>query len=116
MKEMQQNAKSERQSCHRIIIEIEKLMYEMNDLLTPGGQPFDINNATDVFNQILDIYLRLPHRLKPIFDHCKKIESKFLQALKTQNDILNSIGSNQNQIISQNPYSNSTQTQSVLNP
>ena len=36
MKQMQTLAKQERQSCHTIIVDIEKLMYEMNNLLKDG--------------------------------------------------------------------------------
>jgi hypothetical protein len=32
--------------------------------------------------------LQLPHRLKPIFDHCKKIETVLVKALKNQEEIV----------------------------
>lgn len=69
LKDMQNVARVERKECHRIIVEIEKLMYEMNSLLSTDE--LKIYEMTATFQEILDIYLRLPHRLKPIFDHCK---------------------------------------------
>lgn len=87
LKDMQGVARSERKACHHIIVEIEKLMYEMNTIL--GAQPaVNVAEASKVFSQILDTYLSLPHRLKPIFDHCKKIESVMQKAMKAQDEAL----------------------------
>ena len=47
LKSMQITARTERKACHQIIVEIEKLMYEMNTILsgsTPDSeQPLDAN-------------------------------------------------------------------------
>ena len=85
LKEMQSVARQERKACHHIIVEIEKLMYELNSLLTTQSETAEApteNGSTQVFGQVLDTYLKLPHRLKPIFDHCKKIENVLIRALK----------------------------------
>jgi len=82
---MQSVARQERKACHHIIVEIEKLMYELNSLLTAQSEIAEApkeNGPTEVFGQVLDAYLKLPHRLKPIFDHCKKIENVLIRALK----------------------------------
>ena len=64
MKEIQSQGKQDRKACHSIIVEIEKLMYEMSSLL-PNSKDENIGAA---FQRILDTYLSLPLRLKPIFD------------------------------------------------
>lgn len=88
LKDMQKLAREERKACHHIIVEIEKLMYEMNTFMSQPPEKFNQANASQVFTQILDTYLSLPHRLKPIFDHCKKIESVMQKALKSQDETL----------------------------
>lgn len=37
LKSMQSVARTERKACHQIIVEIEKLMYEMNSLLSASA-------------------------------------------------------------------------------
>ena len=89
LKEMQNLARVERKACHHIIVEIEKLMYELNSIL--GQVTSDSPNhegTVKVFTQIMDTYLQLPLRLKPIFDHCKKIETCLMKALKKQDEVL----------------------------
>lgn len=89
LKDMQNVARGERKACHHIIVEIEKLMYEMNSRLGEDCQePQTQEETLKVFTQIMDTYLQLPHRLKPIFDHCKKIETCLMKALKKQEEIL----------------------------
>jgi len=88
LKEMQQLARNERKACHHIIVEIEKLMYEMNTFMTSAPEQYNHQDAGKVFSQILDTYLSLPHRLKPIFDHCKKIENVVQKAMKSQDEVL----------------------------
>jgi hypothetical protein len=77
MKEMQNEARQERKSCHSIIVEIEKLMYNMSSTLSDSA-----SESSGTFRAILEKYLLLPHRLKPIFDHCKKVETVMMKALK----------------------------------
>lgn len=43
LKEMQKLAREERKACHHIIVEIEKLMYEMNTLMAQS--PMQFNHA-----------------------------------------------------------------------
>ena len=45
LKTMQTTARTERKACHQIIVEIEKLMYEMNTILN-GSQDSQIVNAS----------------------------------------------------------------------
>ena len=54
-------------------------MYDLNAYISSN----DMQTCKSVFAQILETYLVLPHRLKPIFDHCKKIESVMVKALKS---------------------------------
>ncbi len=85
IKEIQNQARADRKACHHIIVEIEKLIYEMNSILSTSIQHGD--NAQSMFNTIQDTYLKLPHRLKPIFDHCKKFESILVKAIKAQDEL-----------------------------
>lgn len=63
----------------------------MNSRLGKDSQePQSQDETLKVFTQIMDTYLQLPHRLKPIFDHCKKIETCLMKALKKQEEILKS--------------------------
>lgn len=90
LKEIQINARTERKACHHIIVEIEKLMYEMNSAISNPKTPEGTNQAAkQTFGKILNTYLLLPHRLKPIFDSSKKIENILLKALKSQEEIQN---------------------------
>ena len=46
LKELQTAARTERKACHHIIVEIEKLMYEMNSILaTPQHKNDDAKEA-----------------------------------------------------------------------
>ena len=58
LKEMQNLARVERKACHHIIVEIEKLMYELNSMLGQGpSDPTSHEGTVKVFTQIMDTYL-----------------------------------------------------------
>ena len=89
VKDIQHQARQERKACHHIIVEIEKLMYEMSSLLNnTANSESNESNVNSVFSNILQTYLVLPHRLKPIFDQCKKLETIIIKALKAQDQII----------------------------
>jgi hypothetical protein len=50
-------------------VELEKMMYKMNSVMLSGGK-----GAVEMFSKILESYLSLPLKLKPIFDKLKKYE------------------------------------------
>jgi hypothetical protein len=54
----------------------------MNSIIQSAEGP-DQQNGKEVFSKILETYLLLPHRLKPIFDHSKKFETVLLKTLKS---------------------------------
>jgi hypothetical protein len=85
-KEMQHKVRIERQSCHRIIVEVERLLYEMTNILQSPS--FDLQQCLQLFGYITTTYLDLPLHLKPIFDHCKQIESKILLTLKSHDSAI----------------------------
>jgi len=61
-------------------------MYDMNSILDLAEISFE--NSKEQFGKILATYLQLPLRLKPIFDHSKKIENVLLKSLKSQEEIM----------------------------
>ena len=61
-------------------------MYDMNSILDQAEMSFE--SSKEQFSKILGTYLQLPHRLKPIFDHRKKIENVLLKSLKSQEEIM----------------------------
>ena len=85
MKQMQQLSRGERKKCHHTIVEIEKLMYELSSIID-SGEDINRDNLKQLFHKTLETYLLLPHCLKPIFDHCKKIENLLTKALKSQQE------------------------------
>jgi hypothetical protein len=88
VKEMAAESKADRKSCHAIIVEIERQMYELGNTFSKvhgartGGSA--VEAALAQFNEIQTTYLKLPLRLKPIFDHSKKLETVLSKALKQQ--------------------------------
>lgn len=83
---MQSDARNERKACHKIIVDIEKLMYQMDSMINSKSN--DQTTQVKIFGEIMDTYLKLPLKLKPIFDHCKKIENIMVKALKNWNKLI----------------------------
>jgi len=60
-----------RKAINSTIVDIETLMYEMNSLFNAQKNSQEYHQ----FQKVLESYLSLPRRLKPLFDHCKKMET-----------------------------------------
>lgn len=82
VKEMAAESKADRKSCHAIIVEIEKQMYEMGNTFNKARGSGGLDAVVKQFNEIQTTYLKLPLRLKPIFDYSKKLETVLSKALK----------------------------------
>jgi len=52
---MQTQARSERKACHHIIVELEKMMYDMNSILDQAE--INADQSKEQFSQILSTYL-----------------------------------------------------------
>ncbi|CDW75185.1 UNKNOWN [Stylonychia lemnae] len=115
-KELSKEGRIERKSVHQVIVDVEKFMYQMNSLFVTEQMNLEsFKNMTDeqkimslkqqpqihldqrlslndkqreLFSIILETYLQLPLKLKPIFDKMKNFETLMSKFYKSDTSLI----------------------------